>query len=84
MVATTKRRSSSGPKGAGSFQGGVQIGVGVWKFTNVGIPANGVAGTGTGAGWAGPGSECTDTTNMKLYLNGGTKASPVWKLVTSA
>lgn len=38
----------------------------------------------TGEGLAGIGSLCVDTTNGKLYINGGTKAQPVWKLVTSA
>jgi len=43
-----------------------------------------VGGTGTAAGVAGPGSRYTDTTNCKLYINGGTKAVPDWKIVTSA
>ena len=38
----------------------------------------------TGANQAAIGSLYTDTTNAKLYLNGGTKASPSWKIVTSA
>lgn len=39
---------------------------------------------GTGGGQAGPGSRYTDTTAGNLYLNGGTKVRPVWKLVTRA
>lgn len=38
----------------------------------------------TGEGTAGIGSLYIDTTAGKLYLNGGTKAQPIWKLVTSA
>jgi hypothetical protein len=38
----------------------------------------------TGEGTAGIGSLYTNTTNGKLYVNGGTKAQPIWKLVTSA
>lgn len=41
-------------------------------------------GAGTGIAVAGPGSRYTDITNAKLYINGGTLAVPVWKLVTSA
>lgn len=48
--------------------GNVQI------FPNAGAPTNGV----TGAGVAGPGSLCIDTTNKKLYINTGTLASPAW------
>lgn len=39
---------------------------------------------GTGSTVAGPGSRYTDITNAKLYINGGTKAQPAWKIVTSA
>ena len=45
-----------------------------------GVPTNGT----TGAAFAGPGSLYIDITNMKLYINGNTKASPTWKIVTSA
>lgn len=41
-------------------------------------------GTGIGIGTAGKGSRYTDTTNGKIYVNGGTKAVPSWKIVTSA
>jgi hypothetical protein len=44
--------------------------------------ADGVTGTGTDV--AGPGSRFTDYTNANLYINAGTKAAPVWKLVTRA
>lgn len=48
------------------------------------ITKAGVPGATDGDGVAGPGSICVDTTNKKLYVNGGTKATPDWKLVTSA
>lgn len=41
-------------------------------------------GTGVAVGVAGKGSRYTDTTNGKLYINGGTAAQPDWKIVTSA
>jgi len=44
----------------------------------------GVPDATTGDDIAGPGSLCIDRTNKKLYINGGTKADPDWKLVTSA
>jgi len=47
-----------------------------------GVPVDGVSGTG--AGFAGPGSICVDYTNANLYVNANTKASPTWKLVTRA
>lgn len=40
--------------------------------------------TGTGGGQAGPGARYTDIAAGQLYLNGGTKIRPVWKLVTRA
>lgn len=45
-----------------------------------GVPSNGV----TGATFAEIGSIYCDRTNGKLYVNGGTKASPTWNIVTSA
>lgn len=41
----------------------------------------GVTATGRGAA---KGALLIDTTNAKLYINGGTALAPVWKLVTSA
>jgi len=38
----------------------------------------------TGVDVAGTGSRYTDITAGKLYINGGTKAAPSWKIVTSA
>lgn len=42
------------------------------------------APTTNGAKVAGKGSLCSDYTNGKLYINGGTKDTPDWKLITSA
>lgn len=39
---------------------------------------------GTGGGQAGPGTRYTDIVAGNLYLNGGSKVRPVWKLVTRA
>ena len=50
--------------------------------TIAGVPVDGTSGTG--AGVLGKGSLALDTTNGKIYVNGGTLASPTWKLVTSA
>lgn len=72
-------RPSSGPKGAGSSNGGHHIGNAVWLFTNNGTPVAGVSGTG--AGWAGPGSQCTDYANGVVYINTNTKLSPTWTVV---
>lgn len=45
-------------------------------LTNAGAPTDG--GSGTGAGWAGKGSICSDTTNGIAYINTGTAGSPTW------
>jgi hypothetical protein len=44
----------------------------------------GAPSAATGANQAAIGSLYTDTTNAKLYINGGTKVTPSWKIVTSA
>jgi hypothetical protein len=44
----------------------------------------GVPSAATGANQAAIVSLYTDTTNAKLYINGGTKAVPSWRIVTSA
>ncbi len=51
-----------------------------------GAPVDYTDGTppATGEGVYGIGSIYVNTTNGKQYQNGGTKAQPVWKLVTSA
>lgn len=58
--------------------------LGVWFMAAEGTPVDGVAGTGTGGGWAAPGSMYIDTVGANAYLNAGTKLSPVWKLITRA
>jgi len=54
----------------------------VWMFADAGAPTNGTSGTG--AGFAGPGSLYFNTTTGKAYINSNTKASPTWGIVTSA
>lgn len=58
----------------------------VLDLVGAGVPVDYTDGTppATGEGLAGPGSRYTDITNAKLYINGGTKAQPIWKIVTSA
>ena len=55
-------------------------------YITAGAPVDYTDGTppATGEAEAGKGSLAIDTTNGKLYVNGGTKAQPVWKIVTSA
>ena len=55
---------------------------GYGPFVLAGVPVDGTSGTQ--AGVAEKGAIVIDTTNGKLYVNGNTKASPTWKLVTSA
>ena len=51
----------------------------VLHLYNAGVPSAAI-----GANQAAPGSLCTDITNFKLYINGGSKAVPSWKIITSA
>lgn len=51
-------------------------------MNGAGVPVDG--GAGTGATFAEIGSQYIDRTNGDLYINAGTKAAPVWKLVTRA
>lgn len=52
----------------------------VCVLNGAGVPTDGV----TGAAFAGPGSLYIDTSGKKAYINGNTKASPTWKIITSA
>jgi len=70
------RQVASITKGGIGSKSGVMFGDGVWLFTNAGVPSDGASGTG--AGFAGKGSICSDITNGELYTNQGTKASPTW------
>jgi hypothetical protein len=56
----------------------------VMELQGAGAPVDGTSGTG--AGQAGKGSRYINITTGDWYLNAGagTKASPVWKLVTRA
>lgn len=58
----------------------------VFLLVGNGVPVNYTDGDplGTGEGVAEKGSIYSDCTNGKLYVNGGTKAQPIWKIVTSA
>jgi hypothetical protein len=62
------------------------LGSDVLDLVGEGAPVDYTDGTppATGEGLAGIGSRYTDITAGKLYLNGGTKAQPLWKIVTSA
>lgn len=65
-----------GALGFGDSDGGV-----AYLFTVADAPVDGVAGTK--AGVAAPGSLLVDTTNLKLYINTNTEASPTWTVVGS-
>lgn len=51
----------------------------VWSFVGSGTPTDGTSGTGVNIG--GPGSTYYDSATGNVFLNIGTKASPVWDLV---
>lgn len=51
-------------------------------FQHAGVPVDGVSGTE--ANIAAKGALLVDITNANVYVNGGTLASPLWKLVTRA
>jgi len=75
-MALTKVRPSSGPKGVGSFKAGIMFGPAQYLIGTATTPADGTSGTG--AGWAGPGSICTVRDTGELYTNTNTQASPTW------
>ncbi|HXN74931.1 MAG TPA: hypothetical protein VN855_00380 [Candidatus Acidoferrum sp.] len=54
----------------------------VCTFSGATAPVDG--GSGTGAGFAGTGSLYIARDTGKGYLNGGSKATPAWKIITSA
>lgn len=70
---------SKGPASAKWLQ--IDPGNDIWLFSANGVPQAGTSGTG--AGWAGIGSLCVDSTTGKWYTNTGTKASPTWTVVGS-
>lgn len=54
----------------------------VWEIADTGAPTSGTSGTG--AGFAGPGSVYTNISGGAKYVNTNTKASPTWSLLASA
>lgn len=89
MAASTNFKSpipvNEVSKGAAAFES-AQISrvYSAYLLVGTGTPVDGTSGTG--AGFAGPGSLYIDTATPKIFINGGagTKASPVWKIITSA
>lgn len=65
---------------------GLVIGGDVRFYVLDGAPVDYTDGTppATGEGEAGIGSLAVRTDTGKWYTNGGTKAQPIWKLITSA
>lgn len=53
----------------------------IWPIVDSGAPVNGTSGTG--AGFAGPGSTYVNTANGAKYINTGSKASPTWSVVAT-
>jgi hypothetical protein len=64
----------------------IELATDVKISTLAGIPVDYTDGSppATGEGTMAKGSLVIDVTNGKVYINGGTKAEPIWKLVTSA
>lgn len=63
------------------YEGGIGLGGGVTLFRGSGAPTNGTSGTGVG--YAGPGSFYIRTSNGAVYVNTNTLASPTWSQVGS-
>lgn len=53
----------------------------IWEIVDAGAPTSGTSGTG--AGFAGPGSEYINVTTGLRYVNTNTKASPTWSLLAT-
>ena len=51
----------------------------IWQMADPGAPTSGTSGTG--AGFAGPGSTYVNTSNGAKYINTNTKASPTWSII---
>ncbi len=75
------RQTAAMTKGAIGSKSGVMFGNSVWIFTGSGAPSDGTSGTG--AGFAAPGSLYirASTTNSKVFVNTNTTASPTWTVV---
>lgn len=75
------------PAGASVYQAAqVHLCGDVWHYFTSGAPVDYTDGTppATGEAQAGIGSLCTRLDTGKLYVQKGTKAQPIWGLVTSA
>ncbi len=79
-------KMAAGAVGWGDEAGAAWTAANVLMLTGAGAPVDYTDGSppATGETTAEIGSLYVDTTGGKLYLNGGTKAQPVWKIVTSA
>lgn len=53
----------------------------VWQIVDAGAPTSGTSGTGNG--FAGPGSTYVNITTGAKYLNTNTKASPTWSILAT-
>lgn len=73
VIEGARQRSASGAASAAGEFG---------PFVNAGAPTDG--GAGTQKGVAAKGALLVDATNANLYINAGTLASPIWKLITRA
>lgn len=71
-MAKTPMQRNQGPISA---EGGVHVGNNVWIFSGTGAPVDGTSGTGVG--FAGPGSLYLRTAGT-MFQNTGTMASPTW------
>ena len=82
VIASTDALATDAP----TITGVIDRGNDVLLMQGAGVPVDYTDGdpAATGEGVAGPGSQYTDYTNANLYINGGTAAEPVWKLVTRA
>lgn len=55
--------------------------VDIWQIADAGAPSSGTSGTGVG--FAGPGSTYVNTSAGTKYINTNTKASPTWTLIAT-
>lgn len=53
----------------------------IWQIADAGAPTSGTSGTGVG--FAGPGSTYVNITTGDKYINTNTKASPTWSILAS-
>lgn len=79
MVIAANGHVVDANKGAASIEGGIHLGGNVWIFSFAAAMVDGTSGTG--AGVAGPGSICGNSSDGKVYVNTNTQASPTWTVV---